>query len=751
MYFNSAFRKTLLGTTVSGDTSKTQTNILVAGIASPNTTKVAASTPSTGFVTFTTDAVHGLVVGDQVVISGTTGSTGYNGTYTVTSVPTTTKFVVASTETGASPGGTIVINCLKTTVNLTAGSIGLYKQDFTPLNWSTVDGTTSKVPFYLVQGSYYKNSGYSDKIGSHGGYQESVKSKMINPKYISRIFWVQAKAPVQQVVQIPLTAQSGSTNVGLNADTTYRLRIDVKGSPALRFLSHNIYRVMDTYTGPVNATTPSLLKDPVATLVDFKEQLTMSPYLNQLVQARVYVNKGTPYVTFGTITAGTAPSTVGTAVATITTSNTAGSIYVGQRITGGGLPANSFVTATTAIASAAASGGTWGTITTTSMIYSGTTIGGFVVGTFAVGTPVTGTGIPAGSYVSAGSGTTTITITYPTQASAPSAPSASVTVSGISAFTISYPYQPNGAPSLTNSSSTTNIKVYNDVYGVNGGYVTPYTNIAVTAGQQPTYEGQTPYIPGSSAYTTGTAQTAGTATGATIAAASTAAAATSGAHTYTAAADAASFATDAFLELTAAYLETKFGNPTFTISDNYDLEPLKIIASLMDDSGSTTVVAPIGTAALQTIGEAGIATVAQASSMAQGTGEMVLRELILTGRYRQEAFGDGTNIDQFRMREIEANPGVMDMMTVAKRNGLYNKLCILHNVPRFNNPTSVFDNDQYLIEIAVPNTVAFSNLFTTTFTVTSGSTYTSLSGNGLGDFILESSSANGGAQFVEII
>lgn len=668
MYFNHAFRKTLLGTTVSGDTTKTQTNILVAGIAVVNSTKVAASTPSTGFVTFTTDAVHGLVVGDQVVVSGITTVIAFNGTYTVTSVPTTTKFVVASATTGTTQDGAAVINCLKTTVNLTAGSIGLYKQDFTPLNWSTVDGTTSKVPFYLVQGSYYKNSGYSDKIGSHGGYQESVKSKMINPKYISRIFWVQAKAPVQQVVQIFSTPTASGLNVGLNADTTYRLRIDVKGSPALRFLSHNIYRVMDSYTGPLNATNPTFQKDPVATLVDFKEQITMSPYFNQLVQARVYKSAGAA-----------APAS---SVASITTTSVAI---------------------------------TWGTIPT----YA------------AIGQRVTGTGLPVNSFITAIS-SNTATVTYPTQAVAP-------TIGG-----------------------TVTVSFFNDLYGSNGGYTTPYTNITVTSGQQPTYVGQPTYIPGSSDYTTGPAQTSGVATNATILA--NTAGTSNGAIIYQPVADAASFTftsgQEPFIELTAAYLETKFGNPTFTVTDNYDLEPLKIIASLMDDSGSTTVTAPIGQGlagtsstykTIGTLGDAGIAYVAQASSMAQGAGETVLRELILTGRYRQEAFGDGTNIDQFRMREIEANPGVMDMMTVAKRNSLYNKLCILHNVPRFNNPTGVFDNDQYLIEIAIPNTVAFSNLFTTTFTVTSGSTYTSLAGNGLGDFILETSNAAGGAQFVEII
>ena len=296
------------------------------------------------------------------------------------------------------------------------------------------------------------------------------------------------------------------------------------------------------------------------------------------------------------------------------------------------------------------------------------------------------------------------------------------------------------------------------MYGNNGGYTVPYTNIAMTSGQLPSYQGQTPYIPGTGAYSTSTNTYPGLAqsstptlpSGTTIAAASTVTAATSGAHIYTASSDASTFTTDAFMELTAAYLETKFGNPTFTVTDNYDLEPLKIIASLMDDSGSTVVTAPIGTAASQTVGIAGIATETQSAQQAQGTGETVLRELILTGKYRQEAFGDGTHIDQFRMREIEANPGVLNMMTTASRNSLYNKLCILHNVPRFNNPTTTFDNDQYLIEIAIPNSVSVSQLFNGAI-YTPGAQITTTSGNGFGDYILESSQAAGGVQYAEMI
>jgi len=630
------------------------------------------------------------------------------------------------------------------TVDLTAGKLGLYDSSFAAVTFAAA--ATAK-PFYLVQGSYYKNSGYSDKIGAHGGYQESVKSKLINPKYISRIFWIAGKSPVQQVVQIPLTAASGSTNVGLNAETTYRLRIDVKGSPALRFLSHNIYRVLDSYTGPANVTNPTYLKDPVATLVDWKEQLTMSPYFNQLVQARVYVRQGTiGAATSSGINSWGTPG-VSSATLTFNTSNNTYGLVPGQRIIGSGLPANSFVTALAGTTRTATLTG--GTATTST--YTVTT-GADFTGTITTGMTVTGGGLPVGSYIDqVTTSPSSYRITYPTQAAIPTISGA---VTAAPAVTISYPTQAT-APSLA---TTTVFKVYNDVYGANGGYTIPYTNIAATSGQMPTYVGQTPYIPGTSAYnTSGLTQTTGTATlptGSTITAASTVLASTSGAHIYTPASDAASFSqtavgTEAILELTAAYLETKFGNPTFTVTDNYDLEPLKIIASLMDDSGNPVASAPIGTAAQPnalSIGVAGIATEVQAAAQAQGTGETVLRELILTGKYRQEAFGDGTNIDQFRMREAEANPGVLSMMTVANRNSLYNKLCILHNVPRFNNPTGVFDNDQYLIEIAVPNTIGLSSFFATT--TTSGGKLSTITNSGsslFGDYIAAAANVANGA------
>ena len=614
---------------------------------------------------------------------------------------------------------------------LTAGQLGLYDSSYAAFTYAAA--ATTK-PFYLVQGSYFKTTGYSDSIGAQGGYQESVKSKMINPKYISRIFWVAAKAPVQQVVQIPLTAASGATNVGLNADTTYRLRLDVKGSPALRYLSHNLYRVMDTYTGPANATNPTYFKDPVATLVDWKEQINSSPYFNQLVQARAYSFKNNATSTH--FTAGT-PGVSSTTL-TITTSNT-GVILPGQRIVG-----STGVTGLTTVPNVFANYGTaFGTATSTAVTGNATTVTlatGTPTGTITVGMYAVGAGLPQGAYVSNSSTQTALVITYPNQGTGVT-PAILGLVTFYNTIVLTYPTQTT-APTF----SSWTIKCYSDLYGANGGSTLGFVNNVITGSVLPTYVGQTAYIPGSLAYNTAGLAQSSVATGAVITAASTVAAATSAAHVYTASADAASFTTDAFMELTCGYLETKFGAPTFTVSDNFDVEPLKIIASMMDDSGSTVMTAPIGTAALQTIGVAGIATEVQTASQAQGTGETVLRELILTGRYRQEAFGDGVNIDTFRMREAEANPGVLSMLTVANRYALYNKLCILHTVPRFNNPSGVFDNDQYLLEIAVPQAIGLGSFFATATTTTGKlTTITNGAGSLFGDYIAAAANVANGA------
>ena len=64
--------------------------------------------------------------------------------------------------------------------------------------------------------------------------------------------------------------------------------------------------------------------------------------------------------------------------------------------------------------------------------------------------------------------------------------------------------------------------------------------------------------------------------------------------------------------------------------------------------------------------------------------------MILSERYAQNHFNDDP-----RIREILNGNAVFGV----NRNNSYFRYMIVHNVPRFSNPTSTFDNDQYVCEI----------------------------------------------------
>jgi hypothetical protein len=137
--------------------------------------------------------------------------------------------------------------------------------------------------------------------------------------------------------------------------------------------------------------------------------------------------------------------------------------------------------------------------------------------------------------------------------------------------------------------------------------------------------------------------------------------------------------------LTGAYEETKFGNCTFQVSDFYELEPVRIYASETDLTGAPcefqTLCVGVECYGLQP----------------NGVGETVARDFILSESYRQNFFAT-----DFRIREITQGDAIVGCNGFIDRNELYDRIYLLHNVPRFYNPTGTFDNDQYLVEIIVP-------------------------------------------------
>lgn len=391
---------------------------------------------------------------------------------------------------GVTGGALAPIPAGNPTIDLSAGELGLFDaktfQSFT-------SAPATNTPFILAQGSYFTN----DKIGPyHGGYQESVKSKVINPKYITRVFTTCANEPQQHIKDVCVCK--------MECGTTYNLRIDLKGSPALRFLSHNIYKTVSAYTGcctdDCTATCTGAIVDPTIVTINWAISIAQDPILHNFVQLRV--------------------------------EDWDGELVANQA---------AFDTVEEFVAALK-------------------------------------------EYNSDDSGWTAYAESNPTGAEA----------------------------------------------------------------------------------------------------------------------------AQSCLRFTGAYEDTKFGNCTFRVTDHYELQPINILLSLTDTSGDPCNLQCVTITGQYTVDGTYIPEV-QVPLQAQGVGNTVLRDIILSNRYRQEAFPDGNFTDSLRMRQIEVPAALREFDT----DQLYNSINILHSVPRLNNPTGTFDNDQYLLtiwtEVGV-NSTAFVNL-----------------------------------------
>lgn len=78
----------------------------VGATAAATISNGAAYSATGAFVIVTTSAAHGFVVGQTVVIAGTTGPTNFNGTFQIVAVPSTTTFTVANALVTAGTGTT---------------------------------------------------------------------------------------------------------------------------------------------------------------------------------------------------------------------------------------------------------------------------------------------------------------------------------------------------------------------------------------------------------------------------------------------------------------------------------------------------------------------------------------------------------------------------------------------------------------------------------------------------------------------
>ena len=141
--------------------------------------------------------------------------------------------------------------------------------------------------------------------------------------------------------------------------------------------------------------------------------------------------------------------------------------------------------------------------------------------------------------------------------------------------------------------------------------------------------------------------------------------------------------------------ETYFDDCSFDTRDWYGTTPITMLVSVVDDDGDACTDP---CAALTPLDALNPATTSVTTMPQETSGETVLRDLILDGRYRQDGGHNQGNRDSARFREIEGG----DALTGAvNRQGFYKMYYVQHTVPRYNNPTGVFDNDQYVVSVAV--------------------------------------------------
>lgn len=170
------------------------------------------------------------------------------------------------------------------------------------------------------------------------------------------------------------------------------------------------------------------------------------------------------------------------------------------------------------------------------------------------------------------------------------------------------------------------------------------------------------------------------------------------------------------ITITLCPSETVFDCCSFDSRDAYSHETLDLGVSLYKDEGNpcadscvtygtTTDGSTVGVAAPTAFPNT---TVWIQRTPAETLGEQVLREIILDGRYRQDGGWNQGNKDSSRFREIEGGAALCAEFPVTTdatgkgRRATYSYFYIQHTVPRYNNPTGVFDNDQYVVAVAVP-------------------------------------------------
>ena len=145
--------------------------------------------------------------------------------------------------------------------------------------------------------------------------------------------------------------------------------------------------------------------------------------------------------------------------------------------------------------------------------------------------------------------------------------------------------------------------------------------------------------------------------------------------------------------------ETEFSDCSLDTRDWYNTQPLTMILTEVDNEGDACATGCFKLSDGSTdLPAEGLTTIVEQDYV---SGETVLRDILMDSRYRQEGGWNQGNKDSARFREIQKSD---KLLAAVNRAGMYSVYYLQHSVPRFNNPSGVFDNDQYVICVAVEST-----------------------------------------------
>ena len=146
-------------------------------------------------------------------------------------------------------------------------------------------------------------------------------------------------------------------------------------------------------------------------------------------------------------------------------------------------------------------------------------------------------------------------------------------------------------------------------------------------------------------------------------------------------------------------LQTQFTSCSFDTRDFYLMGGLKVSADLQDEAGVPCVAC-----------QGFVIETSTDFTQRTTSSDTAINDILLTENYRQSPYNQGLR-DSSRFREQEGTSGIVTELGRDNNGpgvscvGEFRVYHLLHNIPRFNNPNGVFDNDQYHYRLYVKHDV----------------------------------------------